>query len=260
MNNYRSIGAIILLVLIAVFSLPAQEKPSAKEIIKKADDKFQGESNYSEMTMKIIRPTWDRTVSFKGCSKGRDLSITLITYPVKEKGQTFLKRYNDMWSWNQKISRLIKLPPSMLSQGWMGSDYTNDDIVKESSIVVDYTHKIIGNEVIEGKDCYKIRMIPKEESAIVWGKVILWISKAGYLQLKTEFYDEDDYLIRTALGKDIKMMGDREIPTRMEIIPEEDPGHKTVVIINKIVYNIDVSESFFSQQNMKKGMALRFPQ
>jgi len=229
------------------------------EIIKKADQLFQGESNYGEFTMKIIRPSWERSLSFRSCSKGGEYSLTLVAYPEKEKGQTFLKRQNDLWSWNPTIGRLIKLPPSMLTQGWMGSDYSNDDILKESSMVVDYKHTLTGSDVIAGKDCHRIEMIPNEEAAVVWGKVIKWISKEDYLQLKSTYYDEDGYLIKTELCTEVKRMGDREIPTRIEIIPEDEPGNKTIVIIDKIVYNITVDESFFSQQNMKKGMNLRFP-
>lgn len=257
MKFLRSIN----LILIASFFLSrinAQEVETI-EIIKKADQLLQGQSNYGELTMKIVRPSWERTLSFKMCSKDRDYSLTLVTGPAKEKGQTFLKRHNDLWSWNPKISRLIKLPPSMLAQGWMGSDYSNDDILKESSMVVDYEHKLTGSEEIAGKDCYKIEMIPHDDAAVVWGKVIKWISKDGYLQLKTTYYDEDDYLIKTEICSEVKLMGDREIPTYIEIIPEDEPGNKTIVIIDKMVYDINVTEKFFSQQNMKKGMNLRFP-
>ncbi|MCF6366866.1 MAG: outer membrane lipoprotein-sorting protein [Bacteroidales bacterium] len=232
---------------------------TAKEIIKKADDKFRGKSAYNEMTMTIVRPKWSRTVSFKSCNKGLDYSMTLVTNPAKEKGQTFMKRKNEMWSWNPKIRRLIKLPASMMSQGWMGSDFSNDDLLKESSLVVDYTHKIINTETYADKVCYKIELIPKEDAAVVWGKLVKWITKDNYLQLKTEFYDEDDYLIKTEKASKVKIMSGREIPTYFELIPEDEPGNKTIVIMDKIIYDINVSESFFSQQNMKKGMTLRFP-
>jgi outer membrane lipoprotein-sorting protein len=232
---------------------------SAYEIVKKADEKYRGKSSYSEMTMTIVRPKWSRTIAFKSCNKGLDYSMALVTDPVKEKGQTFMKRKNEMWSWNPKISRLIKLPPSMMSQGWMGSDFSNDDLLKESSLVVDYNHTIIGTETFAGKTCWKIQLLPKDDAAVVWGKLIKWISKDGYLQLKTEYYDEDEYLIRTEKASKIKMMSGREIPTYFELIPEEDPGNKTIVVMDKIVYDITVSESFFSQQNMKKGTNLRFP-
>ena len=247
------------LILVFLLFAGVVNAQNATEIIKKADDKFQGKSNYSEMTMKIVRPNWTRTVSFKSCSKGTDFSLTLVTAPAKEKGQTFLKRKNDMWSWNPLISRLIKLPPSLMSQAWMGSDFSNDDLLKESSIVNDYHHKIVGSETISGRECYKIILTPKDEATVVWGKQIKWISKKGYLQLKSEYYDEDNFLVKTENASQIKMMGGREVPSYFELIPADEPGHKTIVIMNVIKYNVTVSDNFFSQQNMKKGMALRFP-
>lgn len=236
----------------AIILLPAlMQAQDAREIVEKAHNKMDGQSSEMEMVMTVVRPTWQRTVSFKSWAKGRDFSLTLITGPPKESGQSFLKLKNDMWSWNPTINRMIKLPPSMLSQGWMGSDYSNDDILKESSIVVDYTHQIIGNETIAGFDCYKIQLDPKEEAAVVWGKIIMWVSKEEYYQLRTEFFDEDDYLVKTHILSDIKFMYDRKIPTHFEIIPEDKPNQKTLVDITSVKFDIKISESFFSQQNMK---------
>jgi len=228
-----------------------QEGLSAREIVDRADQNMEGESSISTMSMSIVRPTWERTLEFKNWVLGSEYALTLVTAPSKEKGQTFLKRGNDMWNYLPKIGRLIKLPPSMMSQGWMGSDYTNDDILRESSMVKDYDHTIVGEEVVEGRNCYKIEMIPHEESTIVWGKLMSWITKENFLFLKNEYYDEDGYLVRTELGKEIKSMDGRLIPTVLEIIPEENPDHKTIVNIKTIDFNVDIEESFFSQQNMK---------
>ena len=239
-----------ILILVTGISTSAQD---AREIIKMADEKMQGEkTSQSTMTMTIVRPTWERVVTFKNWTKGRDYTLALITAPARDKGQTFLKRENEMWNWNPTINRLIKLPPSMMSQGWMGSDFSNDDLLKESSIVVDYTHSIIGEDEIDGWDCYKIELIPLEDAAVVWGRVLKWISKEEHLQMKSEYYDEDDYLIKTELAYDIKTMGGRVIPSKFELIPEEEDGHKTVVVMDEIIFNNPIPESFFSQQNMKK--------
>ncbi|MEN8121976.1 MAG: outer membrane lipoprotein-sorting protein [Bacteroidota bacterium] len=245
---YKTIFILVIVLFFSVF-VSAQ---NATEIIKKANDKERGITNKGTMTMTIVRPTWSRTVKFKTWGKGREYSMTLITYPAKEKGQTFLKRKNELWNWNPTISRMIKLPPSMMSQGWMGSDYTNDDILKESSIVVDYNHKIIGSEKVSGYDCYKIEMIPKEEAAVVWGKLIKWVSKKDYLQLKSVYYDEDGYVVKTEIGKDVKKLGGRLLPTKIEILPEDEPGNKTLVIINSVEFDVSMKETFFSQQNMKR--------
>lgn len=244
----RIILSVITILLSGIFSY-AQD---ATEIVKKADEKMRGEeSSYSIMTMQIVRPTWERTITFKTWTKGTQYSLALVTSPAKEKGQAFLKRENEMWNWNPTINRMIKLPPSMLSQGWMGSDYTNDDLLNESSIVVDYTHKITGNETVSGRDCYKIELTPKENAPVVWGKIIMWISKQDYMILKSEYYDEDDYLVKTELGSDIKDMSGRIIPTKYELIPADKEGYKTIVTWDKIEFNIPLSTNFFSQQNLK---------
>jgi len=242
----------VLIPFMVIFLSPAFAQ-DATEIVKKADEKWNGEkSSYSEMTMKIIRPAWERTIEFKSWTLGRDYALTLITSPAKEKGQTFLKRETEMWNWMPTINRMIKLPPSMMSDGWMGSDYTNDDILKESSMVVDYTHKITDSETIDGRKCWKIEMTPKEDAAVVWGKVIRWISKDEYMMMKSEYYDEYGDLVKSEFASDVKVMDNRKIPARVEIIPADKESQKTVVIINKIRFNIDINESFFSQQNMKR--------
>lgn len=226
---------------------------TAAEIVEKANDKFNGEkSGISEMSMTIVRPTWERTIEFKSWTKENDYALTLITAPASEKGQTFLKREQEMWSWNPTINRLIKLPPSMMSQGWMGSDYTNDDILKESSVVNDYTHEIVGEETIGGRECYRIKMVAKENAAVIWGHQVRWVDKDDFLFLKSEMYDEEGYLIRTETGKDIEMMDGRLIPTTIELVPEEEEGQKTIIHIESIQFNVPIEDRFFSQQNMKR--------
>lgn len=157
-----------------------------------------------------------------------------------------------MWNWNPTISRLIKLPPSMMSQGWMGSDYTNDDILKESSVLNDYTHELVGEEEMEGRLCYKIKLVAREDAAVIWGHQIRWIDKKDFLFLKSELYDEDGYLVRTETGSEIKRMDDRLIPTRIELVPAEEEGQMTIIEMKEMKFNEAIQESFFSQQNMKR--------
>ena len=224
----------------------------ATEIVRIMDNKWRGDYVTQDFTMTIVRPSWQRSLSMKSWGRGMDYSMIYITAPAKEKGQVFMKRNKEMWNWVPSIDRMIKLPPSMMMQSWMGSDFTNDDLIRESSVVRDYEHSIIGEEEILERMCYKIQLIPKPEAAVVWGKVILWITKEDYLQLKIEFYDEDEFLVSTQLLSDIKMMGGREIPCKMEMIPADEEGKKTVIEITSADYDTEVKESFFSQQNMKR--------
>ena len=241
------------LVVIGILMIPLMiQAQNAKEIVKQMDKKFRGDWVTQEMTMTIVRPSWQRSISMKSWGRGTEYSMVYVTAPAKEKGQVFMKRQKEMWNWVPSIDRMIKLPPSMMMQSWMGSDFTNDDLIRESSVVHDYTHTIVGEETIQDRLCYKIELIPHEDAAVVWGKLNLWITKDDLLQLKIEFYDEDEYLINTQLLSDIKEMGGRTIPCRMEMIPADEEGKKTVIDITASDYNTEIKESFFAQQNMKR--------
>lgn len=250
-TNYWHKLTFTILLLVGAFAGKSQEI-NIEEIVRQADEKFRGTSSIGELTMIIERPSWSRTVSMKNWTLGNDYSLIYITSPAKEKGQVFLKRDKEMWNWVPNIERMIKIPPSMMMQSWMGSDFTNDDLVKESSMADDYDQKLLGEEELEGYTCYKIELIPHDDAAVVWGKVIMWISKEELHWLKAEFYDEDGYLVNTEILSDIKQMDDRVMPTRLEMIPADEEGNKTILIFNKIDFNVDMKESFFSQQNMKR--------
>jgi outer membrane lipoprotein-sorting protein len=125
-------------------------------------------------------------------------------------------------------------------------------MIRESSIVNDYTHQLAGRERVREFDCYKIILTPKENAAVVWGKVITWISTTDFVEIKTEFYDEDDFLVNTFNGFDIKSFGNRRLATRVEVVPAERPNQRTVMTINKYEFDIDIDENFFSQQNMRR--------
>ncbi|WP_445665659.1 outer membrane lipoprotein-sorting protein [Fodinibius sp. AD559] len=252
-KRFAALLSGILATVILFTTLPLSTfAQDATEIIKRADKKMRGESSRAEMTMEIVRPTWERRVSMKAWSLGEDYSLILITAPARDEGSAYLKRENQIWHWLPDINRTVKLPPSMMSQSWMGSDFSNNDLVRESSIVTDYTHTLVGDSTINNYDCYKIEMIPKPNAPVVWSKVISFVSKDNYLQLRTEFYDENQEIIRLMEGSEIKDMGGRTIPTRLEMIPLQENGQKTIMTYENIEFDIDLSERFFSIQNMKR--------
>ncbi len=245
---YRILLIFIALCLINIFA----KAQTARDIVKKADDKLQGASNYSEMRMSIVRPQYTRSIEFKNWSLGRDYFLTYITAPAKEKGQVFMKQKTEIWNFVPAINRMIKLPPGMMSQGWMGSDYTNDDLVRQSSVVTDYTHTLLSTEPIDGAACYKVEMIPQPGANVVWGKIISYIDKSEFLIRKAEYFDEDHGLVRTEYGKQVKQIGGRTLPSVIEICPAEQPDHKTVIEIITMTFDIALDPAFFTQQNMKK--------
>lgn len=238
-----------LWIIICLYS-PLQSQ-TAKEIIQKADDKMRGTTSQVELKITTTRPSWKRTMDVKAWMKGIDYSMILIQSPAKDKGIVFLKRKKEVWNWMPALERIIKLPPSMMSQSWMGTDFTNDDLVKESSIINDYDHSFIGDTIIENRNCHIIQLIPKSEAAVVWGKLIVCIDKKDFLELHTEFYDEEDVLINTMNAYDIKMMDGRLIPTRFEMAPANKKNQKTEMIYQSIKYNRPIDEYFFTTEKMK---------
>ena len=228
------------------------QSETAMEVMQKVQDKVNGKTSLGTMRMTVVRPKWSRTMEMKSWSSGNELALILVTTPARDKGTAFLKRENEIWNWQPRIDRTIKLPPSMMTQSWMGSDFTNDDLVRESSIVEDYTHKFIGEEVIDGRMCHKIELIPHEDAAVVWGKVVSWIDKEEYIQIQVEFFDEDGYLVNTMYGREVKNLGGKLLPSILEMIPADKEGHKTIVEQLDIVYDQPIPDSFFSIQNMKR--------
>lgn len=225
---------------------------NAYDIVRKSNDNMMGKTSKAAAKMTIIRPDWSREVSMKMWSKGTEYFLIYITSPAREKGQVFLKRQTELWNWMPSIGRMIKLPPSMMMQSWMGSDFTNDDLLKQSSIVKDYVHKMLREEKQGGYDCYVIEFTPKPDAAVVWGKIIMWISKDKFLQMKAEYFDETDELMNTMTASKVKDVGDRFIPTYMEMVPADEPGKKTIFEYSEIKFNLPIDDSFFSKQNMKR--------
>ena len=233
-------------------SLSAAGQADARDLVRRADEHARGRTSQAEMTMTVVRPTWQREMSMKTWSEGNDLALVLITAPAKEKGIVYLKRGKEVWNWIPSVERTIKMPPSMMSQSWMGTDFTNDDLVKESSIVEDYIHVLAGDTLIDGRTCHKVAMTPKPDAAVVWGKVLLWIDRKDFLMLRAEYYDEYGVLVNTLVSSDVKLMGGRLLPTRTEMIPADKPGNKTVIVHRSLVFDQPIPEGFFTTQHITR--------
>ncbi len=238
------------LLLLLFFTISYAQ--TAEEIIKKADEKYRGKTSYSEMTIHIIRPKWSKQMKIKAWSKGTKYSVSIVTSPAKEKGTVFLMRDKEVWNYMPTIDRTIKFPPSMMLQNWMGTDLTNDDLVKQSSILEDYIHKIIGEEIKEGYTCWVIELIPKEDAPVVWGKVVIWVDKSEYMMLQTDYYDEDNYLVNQMIGSEVKVFSGKKLPSKLRVIPVEEEGQETILTYDKLKFDIKISDQFFTTNYMKR--------
>jgi outer membrane lipoprotein-sorting protein len=225
---------------------------SATEIIERMEDVMRGESSLAEMTMTIERPRYTREVGMKAWAKGEEYSLILITAPARDEGTVYLKRENEIWNYVPSIDRTIKMPPSMMSQSWMGSDFTNDDLVRESSTIEDYEHRILREEEIDGREAWVLELIPLPETPIVWGKVLMWIDKAHYIQLRVENYDQQNELANLIEFSEITEMDGRTFPAKLTLTPADEPDQRTLMEYQNLEFNININESFFTQQNMRR--------
>lgn len=228
------------------------ETLTAKDILDKVDDLYRGTSSHGKMTMKVITAHWSRTLTLDFWSKGKERSFVKILAPLKEKGSATLRSGTDIWNYLPKVNRVVKLPSSMMSASWMGSHFTNDDLVKESRFTQDYTFDITFQGARDGQDIVELTCIPKPDAPVVWGKVVVTVRKSDYLPLKTLYYDEGLKLARTMTFSDFKEISGRNLPAVMTLTPEDKPGEETQVTYDAIDFNVSLRDDFFSLRTLQE--------
>ncbi len=243
---------LVLLFFSAASPVFAQD-PTPQQLVKRSDDLMRGTTQEGVYTMTITTPSWERTLKLFISSKLRDRILIKILSPAKEKGIATLRIKNEMWNYMPSVERTIKIPPSMMLQPWMGSDFANDDLVRESSVVYDYDHKLISTEKADGQDVWVIELTPKPNAGVVWDKRIMRIRPRDYIPLREDFYGKDNRLIKTLRYSKIKKISGRLIPTYWEMTSEVKKGHRTIIEVDeKVVYNNPIKESAFSLQSLRK--------
>lgn len=254
MKNIQIVIITVLLLSFGSFILQAQEESDqqAYELIKKAEELMRSDSSYNEMTMEVITPDWKRTLQMRSWDdRVNKRSFIHILSPARDKDTTFLKVDKKLWSYLPRAERTIKIPPSMMLQSWMGSDFSNDDLVKESSIVNDYIHKYLGKEKIADLECHKIQLEPKEGAPVTWGKIIIWVAVDPFVPVKYNYFNRRGEMRREMIMSDLKEMDGRLIPVTWTMTNTGKPGHSTVMHLKKIEFNPEISERIFQQQYLR---------
>ena len=233
-------------------ALPASSTSTdATAIVKNSDDLIRGNSIQGIYVMNISTPQWQRELKLQVYSLEKDKMFIRILSPEKESGIGTLRIKNEMWNYLPRVEKLIKIPPSVMMQPWMGSDFNNDDLVKESSIVNDYSHSILMEEEIEGRMTYKIELRPKPGAPVVWGKIFRWVSKDGFIPMKEEYYNEKGKLIKVLDYSDVEKVSDRVIPRTWKMTSLIEKGHTTTITIIEANYNTPIDESVFTLTNLR---------
>jgi len=189
--NKRIIIACLLLPMVAV-----GEERDAAEIVRAAIEHWRGLSSYTEMTMLIHRPDWERSMTMRAWTKGQEQTLVRVVEPKKDRGSGTLTDDNSMWTFSPKVNRVIKVPSSMMGQSWMGSDFSNKDVARADDIIDQYDHSILQSEEVDDIVVYEIESIPHEEAAVVWGREVLKI-RDDHVVLEHAFFDQDGELVKT---------------------------------------------------------------
>ncbi|MDA3786593.1 MAG: outer membrane lipoprotein-sorting protein [Deltaproteobacteria bacterium] len=243
------IKALFMALCLLLLSSAAHALPAA-DIIKRVEDNLNGETAYLQLTMVVQTKRSKRTMKMESWSKGTKKSFIRITYSGKDQGITFLKVDNAMWQYVPRIERTIKIPASMMLQSWMGSDFTNDDLVRESSISEDYLAELQG----EDEAGYLIDLQAREEAPVVWGRIRMHVSRDYYLPTTVRYYDEDGQLVRILEYLEVQRYGERFYPSRWLMLPQsaDKAGHQTEVIIDDAVFDEEIDEAYFSKRALKR--------
>ncbi len=253
MKKWGMICASILLSWGAAGYSGQAQDVTARDIVEKLDELYRSDSSKALMEMEIVTPHWQRTLKMRIWSEGMDKTFIRILEPKKERGVGTLRIENEMWNYLPKTDKVIKIPPSMMMSSWMGSDFTNNDLVREYTFVEDYDFEMTEIENPEPGLLY-LKCIPNEGLPIVWGHIILAVRSEDYMPVWEKYFDEKGKPAREMIYRDIKTFDDRTIPSVMELIPASKEGHKTIIRYMEAEFDIQIDESVFSLRNLRSGI------
>jgi len=240
----------VYFIVVFTFLLPnvVAAETDALALIQRVQDLLRSDTNISTYRIHIVKKDWQREMRVQAWddNQGKRFFMFILS-PRKDKGTTYLKKGSNLWMYLPKLERDIRIPPSMMLNSWMGSDFTNDDLVKSADVVTDYQHRLLKHE----KGVYTIESLPHDDAAVVWGKLIHHISDEG-IPISEAFYDEHGLLIRTMVYDQVKVMGGRKLPTRWTVYPQQKPEQYTVMDIEAIQFDVEISESVFKRSHMRR--------
>jgi outer membrane lipoprotein-sorting protein len=241
--------SMLWLGLLFLSSSVAQES-DATQLVRNAMDHWRGLTSHSNMTMIIHRPDWERTMTMESWSKGDKQSLVRVIEPRKDAGNGTLLDDNNMWTYTPKINRIIKVPSSMMSQSWMGSDFSNKDISKSTDIIDQYDHELTATEEKDGRLHYTITSIPHEDAAVVWGREVL-VVRDDYVLMEQQFWDQDGILVKTLKTLEVEEMGGRSVAKVMRMSKTDTPEEWTQMTANSIEFDVELANNVFTLSNLR---------
>jgi len=229
----------------------AGEGLTAREMVDAMMDHLRGDTSYGVMEMEVVTPDWERTMEMEWWEKGEDLMLVRVLSPSRDRGNGTLKIDNNLWNYIYTFDETVHIPPAMMAQSWMGSDFTNDDIVRESSLIDDYDHVLEGIDDMEGERSYSILMTTDPSTPVPWLTIRVYLRVEDLLPVREEYYDDDGLLSRYMVFSDFEEMGGRVIPTTMHMVPLDDEDRYTEMRYTEMEFDIELDDSVFTLQSLQ---------
>jgi outer membrane lipoprotein-sorting protein len=239
---------ILLTGLLPALALGAEPDPT--QLIKQAFDNWRGKSSYTDVTMTVHRPDWERSMSMLSWTRGDDDALVRFTAPAKDAGNATLKLGDDMWIFNPRLNQILKLPASMMAQAWMGSDFSYNDLAKANQVLTEYTHKLTSSEQRDGHTVYVVEAVPKPEAATVWGKQVVRIRDDGVL-LGEDFLDQDMHLVKSMQTTTVGQLGGRPYPVVVDMRKAGSVDEWTRLHFQQGRFNIHLPDALFTKSNLR---------
>lgn len=252
MMRIKFLALFGLFILVAPVQALAAEAMDADTLVENSFKYIRGKASIATVIMTIHRPDWERTMTIKAWTRGKKDSLFYIQSPPKDHGNGTLKKSREMWMYNPKVNRVIKVPPSMMSQSWMGSDFSNNDLAKSDSFVDDYHHAIVGTETHEGKKVYVIKSMPKPAAPVIWGMQMIKI-REDLIWLSQEFFDEDLKSVKIMTTLDIQMMGGKLYPRVWRMRESDKKDRYTQLTYSALTFKSDLPDSQFTLTSLRKA-------
>ncbi len=224
----------------------------ALELVRKMDDLYRSRTSFGEFEMEISTPDWRRTLVVKAWTKGLDRMLIRILEPKKEAGVGTLRIGNEMWNYLPNTDKIIKIPPSMMMSSWMGSDFTNDDLVREFTFVEDFSFRMASPEGAEPGLVY-VECRPKPGVPIVWDKIVIAVRESDTLPVWQQFFDERGRVVRRMGYSEVKTFGRRTVPSVLEMVSKTQEGHRTVLRYRDVRFDLPLEDSVFSLRNLRSA-------
>lgn len=252
-RRLRFLRLLVLSVGLGLFSPAfATDEQRAREIVDRVDRLLRGDSSRGTVTMQIVTENWQRSLTMQILSQGTQNALVRIQQPKKEAGTATLKVDNNIWNYLPKVSRTIKIPSSMMMASWMGSHFTNDDLVKDSQLVRDYFLEIAFEGDRDGAPVYEFLLTPRPDAPVVWGKIEIEVRQDDLMPTWQRYYDEDGTLMRELRFSAYTTLGGRLVPARMVMQPQDKPQEQTVIVYDDLEFDIPIAADTFSLRNLER--------